>query len=509
MKCKNCGHENRQGVKFCDKCGSNLISGVCPDCGHKNRAGAQFCEECGGEITGGAGQSSSPKETSIKPSLSLAAKIAIGAAIFILLIGGGLFLLDRSTNFSLSNFLPGARSSSVEESNIAKVVYTTNPATIIEENTSITMAFKWSANTKEQVQTFIDNTTQEVMVNGNPVIAKVTYSVITPDEIKGGFTTQSTADIGNLPVGTNEVKTTVSWTQQITNGTDWFGSGTGHEKVVKEAKIVVNSLSQPHNAGGDNSQANVTDHCPAETDISAGELTWDGDYPVVNISNKLGWEPYKEAPGNPPVFSSGGNMWAKPICEIDPEDNTQMACSGVFDNPAPNKDEIGLYLPYPWSAHPDKYCVFEELNLKISETVECPPEEEIEAGEVYWQEGLAKINVVNPRGWEPYAEMPENPPFFTVNDEMYTDLGCEVDSDDNTIMVCSGPGTIKTGGMAMLLTFPWEGDYCLVVFEEVDIKNICPVNTFYCVYTSQCCSGSQQCTANGCTSESDNYGDHD
>jgi len=135
MKCKNCGHENRQGVKFCDKCGSNLIRGICPDCGHKNRAGAQFCEECGGKIKVGAEQSSSTKETSKKPGLSSAMKIAIGAASFILLIGGGFFLLAKFTNFSLSNLLPGIRFSSVEEPNITKVIYTTNPATIIEENT--------------------------------------------------------------------------------------------------------------------------------------------------------------------------------------------------------------------------------------------------------------------------------------------------------------------------------------------------------------------------------------
>jgi ribosomal protein L32 len=51
MKCSNCGHENRPGVRFCEECGQQLMEAVpvtaCPACGHSNRPGARFCEECG------------------------------------------------------------------------------------------------------------------------------------------------------------------------------------------------------------------------------------------------------------------------------------------------------------------------------------------------------------------------------------------------------------------------------------------------------------------------------
>ena len=46
-----------------------------------------------------------------------------------------------------------------------------------------------------------------------------------------------------------------------------------------------------------------------------------------------------------------------------------------------------------------------------------------------------------------------------------------------------------------------------VPFEEIKIKNICSAGRFYCVYTSQCCSGAQQCTVNGCVSP--DHDDHD
>jgi len=64
------------------------------------------------------------------------------------------------------------------------------------------------------------------------------------------------------------------------------------------------------------------------------------------------------------------------------------------------------------------------------------------------------LEIENSNGWEPYKPMPDNGPFLAVNDEHYTDLGYDVDPDDNTILVCSGPGTIKTGGLGLLLTFP-------------------------------------------------------
>ncbi|UCG12315.1 MAG: zinc-ribbon domain-containing protein, partial [Deltaproteobacteria bacterium] len=46
MKCPKCQFENREGVKFCEKCG-NKIEIVCSNCGAKIPPDRHFCGECG------------------------------------------------------------------------------------------------------------------------------------------------------------------------------------------------------------------------------------------------------------------------------------------------------------------------------------------------------------------------------------------------------------------------------------------------------------------------------
>ena len=49
MKCPSCGHENREGAKFCDRCGGKLDLD-CGQCGRVNRTGAKFCDACGASL---------------------------------------------------------------------------------------------------------------------------------------------------------------------------------------------------------------------------------------------------------------------------------------------------------------------------------------------------------------------------------------------------------------------------------------------------------------------------
>jgi class 3 adenylate cyclase/predicted ATPase len=46
MQCVQCQHENRDGLKFCNQCGTSL-SGRCAQCGFANKSGSKFCGECG------------------------------------------------------------------------------------------------------------------------------------------------------------------------------------------------------------------------------------------------------------------------------------------------------------------------------------------------------------------------------------------------------------------------------------------------------------------------------
>ena len=46
MRCLQCDLENREGRKFCAKCGAAL-GWACPDCGFANSPGESFCGGCG------------------------------------------------------------------------------------------------------------------------------------------------------------------------------------------------------------------------------------------------------------------------------------------------------------------------------------------------------------------------------------------------------------------------------------------------------------------------------
>jgi hypothetical protein len=47
VKCPSCGHENREGAKFCIACAQPLEAEItCPKCGHVNPQSAKFCEKC-------------------------------------------------------------------------------------------------------------------------------------------------------------------------------------------------------------------------------------------------------------------------------------------------------------------------------------------------------------------------------------------------------------------------------------------------------------------------------
>ena len=46
MKCPKCQYENREGAKFCIKCGEKFEV-KCPNCGNSLPSEALFCDECG------------------------------------------------------------------------------------------------------------------------------------------------------------------------------------------------------------------------------------------------------------------------------------------------------------------------------------------------------------------------------------------------------------------------------------------------------------------------------
>jgi ribosomal protein L40E len=50
--CPACGHENPEGVKFCQECGAKvgIKKNICPSCGMENPQGVKFCGGCGSRL---------------------------------------------------------------------------------------------------------------------------------------------------------------------------------------------------------------------------------------------------------------------------------------------------------------------------------------------------------------------------------------------------------------------------------------------------------------------------
>src|SRR5262245_37686255 len=61
MQCPRCQHENREGRRFCSKCGTALAA-TCPSCRFTNEPGDEFCGGCGARL--GAPQPAQARFTS-------------------------------------------------------------------------------------------------------------------------------------------------------------------------------------------------------------------------------------------------------------------------------------------------------------------------------------------------------------------------------------------------------------------------------------------------------------
>jgi class 3 adenylate cyclase/tetratricopeptide (TPR) repeat protein len=66
MRCPQCQFENREGAKFCKKCG-NKFELLCPSCGHPYQADSIFCDECGCNFNPAPGTSNDISETAGQP----------------------------------------------------------------------------------------------------------------------------------------------------------------------------------------------------------------------------------------------------------------------------------------------------------------------------------------------------------------------------------------------------------------------------------------------------------
>ncbi|MCI0778195.1 MAG: protein kinase, partial [Chloroflexi bacterium] len=67
MKCQACGHENREGARFCDQCAAEL-GPVCSSCQTQNDPGARFCRQCRESLDTTQSPSTTPTPVPALPS---------------------------------------------------------------------------------------------------------------------------------------------------------------------------------------------------------------------------------------------------------------------------------------------------------------------------------------------------------------------------------------------------------------------------------------------------------
>ncbi len=72
MKCAKCGTDNRDGRRFCSKCGGALARS-CPKCGAPNEAGDDFCGDCGASLTPSSAAHAEPAKAA-EPAIRIASE---------------------------------------------------------------------------------------------------------------------------------------------------------------------------------------------------------------------------------------------------------------------------------------------------------------------------------------------------------------------------------------------------------------------------------------------------
>src|SRR5882757_6058576 len=78
MRCTKCGSDNREGRKFCSKCGLVLVR-PCPQCGASNEPGEDFCGECGAALVAAIG---SPQVASTAPDIRIGPEQPAGDLLY-------------------------------------------------------------------------------------------------------------------------------------------------------------------------------------------------------------------------------------------------------------------------------------------------------------------------------------------------------------------------------------------------------------------------------------------
>ena len=72
VRCAKCGTDNRDGRRFCSKCGGALARS-CPNCGASNEPSDDFCGDCGASLTPSSAAHTEPAKAA-EPAIRIASE---------------------------------------------------------------------------------------------------------------------------------------------------------------------------------------------------------------------------------------------------------------------------------------------------------------------------------------------------------------------------------------------------------------------------------------------------
>ena len=110
--------------------------------------------------------------------------------------------------------------------------------TSVSANQPVIVRWGWNATTAELVQEHVDNSETVVTLDGSPLEGTLEGG-IKKDEGKGYYIATWRAEVGKLDVGTHVLTYFVTWTKQISDGTDTYGPGTKNVSFADECKLIV------------------------------------------------------------------------------------------------------------------------------------------------------------------------------------------------------------------------------------------------------------------------------
>jgi hypothetical protein len=96
----------------------------------------------------------------------------------------------------------------------------------------------WAAKNSDLVNDYIDAVQHSVFVDGMSISSSISHGEIGQLEGSDLYSVTSVFDVGVLNPGTHEIRTSLTFDRQITDGFDWYGPGTNYPALEGMCTVI-------------------------------------------------------------------------------------------------------------------------------------------------------------------------------------------------------------------------------------------------------------------------------